>query len=252
MDADEERPAGPLLDRFVADAGRVVPLEAVWVHGSLALGDYRHGRSDLDLVALVASAVSDSQRRQLGLLHRTLIADVRGASLLHCSYVVRSTLPEVGRDHVTWAQGRLFERPVTAVGRRELSTGGLSLFGPGPAGLVPEVSDQELAEFIRGDLKDYWYPASAKPSLWLRDVWVDHGLLTLARASVTLREGRLITKGEALEVLAESGAPAEVVADIHRRRYGADPRPASPKWRVQRGRLARSFVRAGIERALSQ
>ncbi|MEU6012540.1 hypothetical protein ABZ826_00335 [Streptomyces sp. NPDC047515] len=69
---------------------------------------------------------------------------------------------------------------------------------------------------------------------------------------MTLRDGRLLTKGEALEVPAESGAPAEVVADIHRRRYGADPRPASPKWRVQRGRLARSFVRAGIERTPAQ
>ncbi|MCX5343521.1 nucleotidyltransferase domain-containing protein [Streptomyces atratus] len=252
MNADEAQPTRLLLDRFIADAAHAVAPEAVWAHGSLALGDYQPGRSDLDLVALVESPVTETQRRQLIHLHRALITNVPMAAKLHCSYVVRSQLPDVGRDHVTWAQGRLFERPVTPVSRRELSTGGLSLFGPEPAGLVAEVSDQALAEFIRGDLKGYWYPASARPTRWLRDIWVDLGLLTLARASVTLRDGRLITKGQALEVLAELGAPAEVVGDIHRRRYGTDPRRASLPWRIRRGRLARTFVRAGIERTLSQ
>ena len=51
MCADEVR---PLLDRFTADAGRAVPLEALWAHGSLALGDCQPGRSDLDLVALTS------------------------------------------------------------------------------------------------------------------------------------------------------------------------------------------------------
>ncbi|MFG2624610.1 nucleotidyltransferase domain-containing protein [Streptomyces sp. NPDC048473] len=228
-----------------------VPLETVWAHGSLALGDYRPGRSDLDLAALVEAPVTGPQRQQLTLLHRVLMAEVPMASNLHCSCVERLQLPEVGRDHVTWAHGRLFARPVTPVSRRELSTGGLSLFGPGPAGLVAEVSDQEPAEFIRGDLKGYWYPASAKPVRRLRDIWVDLGLLTLARASVTLQDGRLIAKGQALEVPAELGAPAEVVADIRGRRYGSDPRRASLPWRIRRGRLARTFVRAGIERTLS-
>lgn len=251
MDASEAQSTRHLLERFTADAGRVVPLEALWAHGSLALGDYQPGRSDLDLVALVGAPVTGPQRKQLEELHRTLISQGPEAAGLHCSYVVRSQLPEAGRDHVTWAQSRLFERPVTPVSRRELSTGGLSLFGPGPAGLVAEVTDRELAEFVRGDLKGFWYPASARPSLWLRDIWVDLGLLTLARASVTLRDGRLITKGQALEVLAEWGAPDEVVRDIHHRRYGTGPHRTSDAWRIRRGRLARAFVRTGIERTLA-
>ena len=52
------------------------------------------------------------------------------------------------------------------------------------------------------------------------DIWVDLGLLTFARATVTLREGRLISKRQALAVLPVLGAPAEVVEDITRRRYG--------------------------------
>jgi hypothetical protein len=66
---------------------------------------------------------------------------------------------------------------------------------------------------------------------------------------VTLQDGRLITKREALEVLAGLDAPAEVVHDIYRRRYEAHQSTAQA-WRIRRARLARAFVRAGIERIL--
>ncbi len=246
MGTDEVR---SLLDRFIADASRVVPLEALWAHGSLALGDFQPGRSDLDLVALVAATITGPQRDDLKRVHEALISGLPLADKLHCSYVPRSGLADVRLPHVTWAQGELFDRTVSPVSRRELSLGGLCLFGPGPADLVPAVTDEELADYIRADLRDFWYPATGRPELWLRDIWVDLGLLTLARATVTLQQGRLITKKEALERLAKLGAPADVLRDIHRRRYEAAP-TASPEWLAQRGVLARTYVRAGIERLL--
>jgi hypothetical protein len=246
MRRDEVR---PLLDRFSADASRVVPLEALWAHGSLALGDFQPGRSDLDLVALVAATITGPQREELKRVHEALISELPLADTLHCSYVPRSGLADVSRTHVTWAQGELFDRTVSPVSRRELSLGGLCLFGPGPADLIPPVTDQELADYIRADLRDFWYPATARPEPWLRDIWVDLGLLTLARATVTLQQGRLITKKEALEVLAELGAPADVLRDIYRRRYEAAP-TASQEWLAERGVLARTYVRAGIERLM--
>jgi hypothetical protein len=66
---------------------------------------------------------------------------------------------------------------------------------------------------------------------------------------VTLREGRLITKGEAVGVLASTDAPASVVGDIRGRRYGTPP-PVSDEWRARRGDLARTYVRLGRQRAL--
>ena len=45
----------PLLDGFVASVCEVAAVEAIWLHGSLALGDYQLGRSDLDVVAVVSS-----------------------------------------------------------------------------------------------------------------------------------------------------------------------------------------------------
>jgi hypothetical protein len=63
---------GLLLDRFAAEAGGVVPLAALWAHGSLALGDYQPGRSDLDLIALVEAAPAGAHQRDLQRVHQAL------------------------------------------------------------------------------------------------------------------------------------------------------------------------------------
>ena len=240
---------GRLLDRFATDASSVLPLVALWAHGSYALGDFQPGRSDLDLVALTDAAITDAQRQDLQHVHETLLRQVPLAGALHCAYLVRSEVTDAGQRHLTWAHGELLHRVVSPVSRRELCHGGLCLFGPAPDTVVPAVTDQDLATYIRSDLRDFWYPKTERPELWLRDIWVDLGMCTLARAAVTLQDGRLITKREALEVLAGWGAPATVVRDIYQRRYQTAP-PASEQWRARRGFLARTYVKAGIERVL--
>jgi hypothetical protein len=239
-----------LLDRFAADAAGAVPLTALWAHGSLAFGDYQPGRSDLDLIALTATAPTPAQQQDLRRVHEALRAQVPLAEKLHCSYVAAAGLADTGRDHLTWAHGELFARPVTPVSRRELHLGGLVLRGPGPAALVPPVTDQELAGFVRADLRDYWYPHTGRADLWLRDVWVDVGLTTCARATVTLRDGRLVTKREALLVLAGLGAPEGLIRDIYQRRY-ENPPPISERWREERAEQARTCLRSGIRDLLA-
>ena len=240
----------PLLDRFAADAGGVLPLTALWAHGSLALGDYQPGRSDLDLIALTGSRLTGEQEQDLRRVHEALHGQVPLAEKLHCSYVVGTELGDTNRSHLTWAHGELFARIVSPVTRRELCQGGLSLLGPDPALVVPPLTDDELADYVRLDMRDYWYPKTAMPELWLRDIWVDLGLLTFARATVTLREGRLITKREALDVLACLGAPPGVLRDIFQRRY-ENPPPLSERWRAERGDQARTYLREAISQFLS-
>src|SRR5690349_16989731 len=192
MTAVADEATRTLLDRFAADISQAVPLTALWAHGSLALGDYVPGRSDLDLVALIDAPADDCQRQDLQRSHESLIRDEPLAAGLHCTYLVESERDDPGRSHLTWAHAELFERPVSPVSRRELHQGGLCLLGPAPALVLPSITDAELADFIRRDLFDYWYPHTSQAELWLRDIWVDLGMLTLARAVVTLRDGRLI------------------------------------------------------------
>ena len=239
-----------VLKRFVSEIRSAVPTVAVWAHGSLALGDFQPGRSDLDLIAIIEAPLDEAQKDRLVRLHRRLSDEEPAAAELHCSYMVRTALCQAETRHVTWAHSTLLERPVTPVTRRELFDGGLTFHGPTPQELLPPLAPGQLEDFIRRDLAEFWLPATLRPSLWMRDIWVDLGLLVLARATVTLRDGRLITKGEALAELLELGAPADVVRDIRDRRY-SNPKPIRRLRRIRRAIRARAFVRRGIKRVLA-
>jgi hypothetical protein len=240
-----------LLGRFADAVQPVVPLVSVWAHGSLAGGDYQQGRSDLDLIAILDRPCTAGEQQHLGEVHESLGAAFALASKLHCSYCAAGELDDPAQLHLTWAHEEFMHRRVTPVTRRELHDFGLVLYGEGPAALLPPVTGQQVADFVVRDMEGFWLPSLDHPERWDRDIWVDLGLLTLARATVTLRDDRLITKAEALGVLTELGAPVEVVDDIRRRRYG-DPGPPSPQWITRRAELTRTFLRPAIEQLVAQ
>lgn len=231
-----------MLDTFREAVRRSLDVDAFWAHGSLATGDFQLGRSDFDLVALVPTVLSDRDRAAVQRIHDDLIRQYEHGRLVHCCYLARDRAADPAVRHPTWTQGQLVDKPLTQVSRRELESAKV-FDGPPPSDVLPAITDEELAGFIRADLRDFWYPASAKRRLWLRAIWIDLGTITIARAGVTLREARLITKAEALDRLPAMGAPQPLVDDIRRRRYG-DP---SPSWdRPRRAAEARRFVRTTI------
>ncbi|MFI2422591.1 nucleotidyltransferase [Streptomyces sp. NPDC018955] len=237
-------PTDALLDRFLTGLAPLAPV-AVWAHGSLAGGDYVEGRSDLDVIAVLDHPVTARTAWRVALLHARLRAEPL-ADRLHCTYLTPDTAAGAGRRHLTWAHEELFRRTVTPVTRTELHTFGRVLHGVPPADVLPPVPDGELADFVVRDQRDYWRREVDRAANWTQDVWVDLGLLTFARVTVTLREGRLITKREALDVLPGLGAPGEAVEDIRRRRYG-DAAPPAEEWTVRRARLTRDYLGPAID-----
>ncbi|MFG2812320.1 nucleotidyltransferase [Streptomyces sp. NPDC048410] len=235
-------PTEALLARFLDDLTPFRPL-AVWAHGSLGGGDYQEGRSDLDLIAVLPGPLIPAAVRRLIVLHQRLRAEPL-AGKLHCSYLTPRTAADPARSHMTWAHDEVRRRPVTPVTRRELYEFGRVLHGVPPATYLPPVPDRELRDFVVADQRDQWRPAVDMERLWTQDIWVDLGLLTFARATVTLREGRLISKRQALAELPALGAPSEVVEDVTRRRYGEQGPGPSPD---RRARLTRAYLGPAID-----
>ncbi|MFE6334148.1 nucleotidyltransferase [Streptomyces sp. NPDC057798] len=233
-----------LLDRFVRALAAVDPV-AVWAHGSLAGGDYQQGRSDLDLIAVLPASVSPGVLWRIALLHARLRREPL-APKLHCTYLTPQTADDPDRSHLTWAHQELFKRPVTPVTRRELHAFGRVLHGRAPEALLTPVPDRELRDFVLREQREYWRPRVARASLWRQDVWVDLGMLTFARATVTAREGRLISKREALALMPGLGAPVEVVEDIRGRRCG-NPAPPTEEWTARRAALTRDYLGPAID-----
>ncbi|MFC6087183.1 nucleotidyltransferase domain-containing protein [Sphaerisporangium aureirubrum] len=240
-----------LLGRFVTAIAPLVPLVSVWVHGSLAGGDYQEGRSDLDLIAVLRLPPTPGQERLLAEVHQELDAAFPLAAKLHCSYAASGELDDPARDHFTWAHQETKYRPITPVTRRELHAFGRVLRGEPPASVLPPIGDAELAAFVVRDLREFWRPALDHPEWWLEDIWVDLGMLTLARATVTLRDGTLVTKRQALAELREMRAPAPVVDDIERRRYNS-PAPPAPEWPATRAQLTIAFLVPAIDAVVAR
>ncbi len=234
-----------LLDRFLTELRDLAPV-AVWAHGSLGGGDYQEGRSDLDLIAVLDDPITVRTVWRVARLHARLRTEPLVAKL-HCSYLTRDTAAGAERQHLTWAHQQLFKRTVTPVTRRELHDFGVVLQGKPPADLLPPVPDGELSAFVVRDQRDFLRREVDRASNWTQDNWVDYGLVTHARAAVTLKDGRLITKREALELLPGLGAPVEVVEDIRRRRYEADGAAPSEEWTVRRAELTRAYLGPAID-----
>jgi hypothetical protein len=165
-------------------------------------------------------------------------------------YVPARQLGEPDRAHWTWAHGTLFRRPLSAFARAELNPTpahptGVVLHGPPPSTFFGPVPPDVLRDAARAELAGYWTRAVRRRRPWRSDVAVDLGLLTIARAEITGREGRLVTKEEALRGLPALGVPADLAAAVALRRRGAGP-ALRRRARRRQGRVARRVVARGI------
>jgi hypothetical protein len=235
----------PIVATFAHAIGPVADVVGFYAGGSLAMGDFRPGISDLDLAAVVAAAFDGQRRAEVRELHEAVQRDEPSAAKLHCVYLPRDELADASTKHLTWAHGELFRRPFSGVGRAELLHAGITVFGPPPADLLPAVDRSALQTAARAELSGYWTGAVRKPWLWFDDLYVDLGLLTLARVEATLTDGRLITKKEALTRLHRFGVSGELVGQIAARREG-EVVALTPVQRAKRAATARDLMARGI------
>ena len=241
---DQRLTVAPVVPRFAAAIREVAGVTAFYAGGSIGSGDYRPGISDLDLVAVLGAPLTRARRDRLSTMHRTL-----GVAKLHCAYVPSPDISDVARKHVTWAHEKLFRRPLSGISRAELHQFGVTVYGPAPADLVPAVTREALSEAARVELRGYWTGAVRRARVWRTDLHVDLGLTTVSRADVTIAEGRLITKREAIDRLPELGVPVELTDEIRRRRAG-EPVALSEQQIRDRAGLVRGIMREQLGRLL--
>lgn len=237
--------AAPVVATFAGSLREVVRLVAFYAGGSLGTGDFRPGVSDLDLAAVVESAPDPAMEAALTRLHQELAEADAAAAKLHCFYLPRDRLGDPDEPQLNWAHGELYRRPFTVVARAELLRHGVTVLGPEPASLFAPVDSAALRAAVRTELTGFWAGAVAKPHLWTQDVYVDLGLLTVARVEATLTEDRLLTKREALTRLDRFGVPAGLVEEISRRRAGRAVALTDAE-REARAEVARAVVARAI------
>jgi hypothetical protein len=244
---DDRLTPAPIVVRFAGLVRPVAGVRAFYVHGSLASGHFRPGISDLDLVAMVERELGAEQQARLVELHTDMIRGYAGGADLHCAYIPCDSADDLSKEHVVWAHGELFRRVLSGIARAELHQFGITVYGPPPAELLPPMDAAAVKAAARNELTGYWKEVAGKPRPWLQDVFVDHGLTSLARARATITTGRLISKDEAIDALVELRTPPGLIEHIRLRRQGAEVALTAEE-RIRQAEISRQIMIENIDR----
>ena len=258
-DAAAERVDDLLLRLDRALPGRI---EGFYVVGSACLGTFRHGRSDVDFVAIVDGPFREAELRRLRAVHigRWVDALVRDGVLrrrwpLVCngSYLERGALSRSPLEatalagHVAgrFAAGAAGGFDVNPVTWHTLARHGIAVRGPEAARLEVHTDPIELRDWTRANLDGYWrdwvrrarglgsggVPATARR-------FAASGVLGVSRLHYTLVTGEITGKEAAGEYALQTFGPQwrPVVEDALGYWRGAGSLPGDDGRALRRGR----------------
>ena len=239
---DVDRLLARLRDLLVERGG----LLGLYLYGSLTTGDFSPARSDVDVVAILEQDPDEAAVSDLTRMHAALAADGDPAARLHCLYVPAGQAGDPERLCAYWYGSLMTQWQLKVMTQAELACG-VPLYGPWPPPGVRPPAVREVQAAVHAEITGYWHRIARQRRLWLSDSWVDFGLITLPRAEAVLTTGELITKSQAIGQLANFGVPAELAAEIRRRRNGESV-AVGPARRISRGYAARRIMRLGVAR----
>ena len=218
--ANDAREAAREVGSALADAlGE--DLEAVYLHGSGVLGGFRWDRSDLDILALSRTALSDRQFRQVV---RALAPLAYPANGLECSLMTagEASQPELPvprfQLHQTtdgWDRAGKVVDGRTRGGDPDLILHlavcralGVAIVGPPPRASLAVIPEETILSAMRDEVD------------WAREhAALEYLVLTSARAWLFVETHRIASKVEAGEWAAERyGEPGVIVASLARQR----------------------------------
>jgi hypothetical protein len=247
-------------------------VEAFYVVGSVCLGAFREGRSDIDFVAIVDGVLAPGELHRLRAVHlgrwaASLVGDgvLRRTWPLVCngSYLSRGALScsplEVSAlaGHVAgrFGVGPSRDFDVNPVTWHVLAHHGIAVRGPEPGRLEIRCDPAELMAWTRGNLDGYWRAWAARarrpPGSELSAVralprrFAAAGVLGVSRLHYTLATGEIVSKEAAGEyALSTLGTEWHAVIEDALAFWRGAP-PLSGRFRrdpIRRTRRAADFV----------
>lgn len=178
-------------------------LVAVYLRGSLAMGDFDPATSDIDFFAIVEQRLSEAEFADLAAMHGQLAKlPNRYAEHLEGPYIDRAAARrfQPGEHHPTIARQECltwYEHDYNWVLERWMvREHGLTLFGPSPETLIDPVSPDDLRAAVRLRLQDWvhWADQPDDPDWLLPRSHKAYVIETMCRALYTLTTGMLASK----------------------------------------------------------
>lgn len=220
-------PSARLVDRFLTRLDRALPgvIDGFYIVGSLALGGFRVGRSDIDFVATTTGRLSPCALKALRTVHRWSYADgvLRTVTSPPRSWPLVCNGMFVRREDLASPPATVTAMASQSAGGFTVGAGfdvnpvtwwtlahrGIAVRGPSPDGLAVHLDDADLRSWTAANLVSYWRPWAeavagggiASWSIRLRNLHthrlVASGVLSVARMHATISTGEVISKEQA-------------------------------------------------------
>lgn len=177
----------------------------MYLHGSLATGDFNPQTSDIDFLVVTGGPLSDEAFSALGAIHAALRRDgSHWVQKLEGAYIPKDAL----RSHqpnaapIPWlgVDGHFARETLGSdwvIQRWILRERGIVVAGPPLAGLIDPVSPDDLKEAVRGSLREWWSPPFPSPERFASDEYRAYAVLTMCRSLYVLAHSRVASKPEA-------------------------------------------------------
>jgi hypothetical protein len=193
----------PILAALLAGARTVLGdrFVGMYLYGSLASGDFNAETSDIDFIIVTDGEVPPELVPELEALHMRLWASGDPwAMKLEGGYIPKQSLCRVDLNapptpHVN--EGRFYLDPPSAndvFQRYILRNYALTISGPPLEPLIDPVSDDDLREAVRDNLRGWWLPMLDNPFRMASPEYQAFAVLTMCRTLYTLREGGIASK----------------------------------------------------------
>jgi hypothetical protein len=176
---------------------------ALYLYGSLALGGFKPGRSDIDFLAVTPREVDpDELARLQALHHRIYTGSSPWARELEGSYISAAALRRYDpacafHPHIDRGGPELrIEKHDTdwVVQRWVTREHGVCLFGPPPAALIDPIPPQSLRAAVRELFFFWWAPMAADPARLRETAYQVYAVLTMPRILYTFARGAVVSK----------------------------------------------------------
>lgn len=202
-----------ILNEYMTQMQKVLPLQGFYIYGSIALGDYSLELSDIDFVAVTEDRLNPDCIHHVEQVHR-LIERKYPKPNLNGIYVTWDDLGKLQEEispYPSYCDGKFTDAgyfECNLVTWYELKSSGITILGPDAGDLAYTVDWNQLISLMHANLNTYWHRwiAQSEKRLSLKSAalyWlsseVEWGVLGITRLFYTFREQQITSKAGAGE-----------------------------------------------------